>query len=237
MSEEQDCEAAAVSRVTQEQERRIEYRSLRDITCDNLREAIISGEYAPGERLKERELAQAFGVSTTPVKQALQRLELEGLVVSNPLRGSIVSEQVDSLLAETGFIRAVLEGAAAYLAALKATDSDIKRLKTHVQAMRDAANDDQPGSVYAANAAFHEFVHEMSRNFSLHQMATIVRTFGVAMRTRVLIQEEEVQLGLADHVAIADAIASRDPSRSEDLMRRHVVRTVQFLERERPDKG
>lgn len=208
-----------------------EFRYIRDLTCDGLRQAITSGKYAPGERLKENELANAFGVSTTPIKQALQRLEIEGLVRTIPMRGSFVSEEADSILAEAGLIRAALEGVAAYLAAQKANDQGIERLQQQASLMKEAAKSGSSETIAAANTGFHQLIHELSQNYSLRQMVTIVGTFDAAMRSRVLAQEEEVERGLQDHIAIAEAIAAHDPERSEELMRRHVLRATRVLER------
>ena len=96
-------------------------RSLRDRAYDDIREAILTGALRPGERIKERDVAAQMGISTTPVKEALRRLEQDGLVVSQPRRGAVVGPLVLTPPEEILKIRAHLEGLAARFAAEKMT--------------------------------------------------------------------------------------------------------------------
>lgn len=204
------------------------YRSVRDITCNALRRAIIVGELGPGERLKEQELAGKFGVSTTPIKQALQRLETEGLVESNPLRGSRVSARIESTIAETGLLRSALEGLAAYLAAHKANEEDIDRLRAQLQLMRELTNVGDLTGATEANSRFHDLIHEISDNFPLQQMLSIVRSFGEAMREKTLLRPNEARLGLQEHEDVLESIERGDATSSREGMERHVLRSAQI---------
>src|SRR6266571_7047058 len=105
-----------------------EVRSLRDRAYDDIREAILGGALRPGERIKERDVAAQMGISTTPVKEALRRLEQDGLVVSQPRRGAIVGPLVTTRPEEILAIRAHLEGLAARLAAEKMSGEDKRAL-------------------------------------------------------------------------------------------------------------
>ncbi len=91
--------------------------SLRDIATVSLRDAIISGTLKPGEHLKERDLSDKMGISTTPIKEALRILSYEGLVETVPRKGTYVSELVNSSIEEVLLLRANLEGLSAFLAA------------------------------------------------------------------------------------------------------------------------
>lgn len=204
------------------------YRSVRDLTLDGLRRAIILGEFAPGQRLKEQDLAERFGVSTTPVKQALQRLETEGLVESSPMRGCRVSISLDSTIAETGLLRAALEGLAAQLAASKATDTQLGLLDRQLREMREKTLSGDLASASMANTRFHELIHEAAGNFTLQQMLTVVRTFGIAMREKTLLRPNEAEIGLDEHQGIYEAIAKRDGELSRKRMERHVLRAAQL---------
>lgn len=206
-----------------------EFKSVQDLTHEKLRNSIISGEYSAGEWLKERDLAEWIGVSATPVKEALRRLEYEGLVVKVPLRGAYVAPNIDSTLAEMSVLRASLEGVAAYLAASKATESDAKVLEEQLQFMERCAEERDAKAALEANSAFHEMIHGIGRNTFLMQMLEIVRTFDRAYRVRALADEHELVVGLEDHRAIADAIAANDPELAETRMRTHIHRAARPL--------
>lgn len=206
-----------------------EFRSLSDLTHEKLREAILAGEYATGEWLKERNLAEALGVSTTPVKEALRRLEYEGLVVNVPLRGSYVASNIESTLAEMSVLRASLEGVAAYLAASKASSTDVRRLEAQLAHMAQSADSRDVLASVEANRTFHEMIHAIGRNTFLVQMLDIVRTFDKAFRVRALADEDEIVKGLEDHKAVYEAIAANDPELAENEMRAHIKRTAGSL--------
>ena len=108
-----------------------EYKPLRDVVFENLRGAIVEGRLKPGERLMEVQLAEQLGVSRTPVREAIRKLELEGLVVMLPRKGAYVANMSLKDLIDVLEIRASLEGLAASLAAERITDEDIKKLEVY----------------------------------------------------------------------------------------------------------
>ena len=105
------------------------YKPLRDVVFENLREAILEGKLKPGQRLMEVQLAEQLGVSRTPVREAIRKLELEGLVVMLPRKGAYVANMSLKDIMDVLEVRASLEGLAAYLAAERISDEDIKKLK------------------------------------------------------------------------------------------------------------
>jgi len=113
-------------------------KSLRDIAVESIREAIIGGLFKPGEHLKERELSQAMGISTTPIKEAFRILGHEGLVVTVPRKGTYVSEVVQSSMEEILMIKANLEGLCARLAAMKITDAELQALTATLRRMEES---------------------------------------------------------------------------------------------------
>lgn len=205
-----------------------EFKSLRDLTYERIREAIVAGEYPAGAWLKERSLAERFGVSTTPVKEALRRLELEGLVVTEPSRGSYVAPHLQSTLEEMSVLRTSLEGVAAYLAASKATDEEIERLKAQLGRMSECAAQRDVDGAIKANGTFHEMIHAFGRNTFLMQMLEIVRTFERVHRMRALADAAELDEGLRDHTAVFEAIAAHDPVLAEAKMRAHIQRAAEL---------
>ena len=207
-------------------ELRDEYRTLESLTSERLRLAIIQGELVPGERLKERDLSTAWGVSTTPVKEALRRLETEGLVVREPARGAVVAENIKSLLSEMGLLRAALEGVAAYLAAAKADDSDIADLSVQVEEMERLTQSGDVNQVLTANEAFHELIHDVAANRSLNQMLRIVRSYDRATRLKVLSNRSDMERGLKEHIEIFEAISAGNPELAEQKTRSHVLNNL-----------
>jgi len=186
------------------------------------------GEYQPGERLKEQDLAARFGVSATPIKQALQQLASEGLVESSPRRGSWVSEKIDSTIAETGLLRSALEGLAAHLAARKATADDKRRLAEQLALMRELTESGDLAGATEANTRFHEMIHELSANYPLQQMLSVVKSFAEATREKTLLRPNEAQIGLEEHEGVLEAIEEGDPALSRERMERHVIRSAQL---------
>ncbi len=106
------------------------YKPLRDVVFENLREAILEGKLKPGQRLMEVQLAEQLGVSRTPVREAIRKLELEGLVVMLPRKGAYVANMSLKDIMDVLEVRASLEGLA-YLAAERISDEDIKSLKIY----------------------------------------------------------------------------------------------------------
>lgn len=205
------------------------YRSITDLVCDTLRKNIVEGRYAPGSQLKEREVAVEIGVSTTPVKAALQRLALEGLVTSVPMRGSFVAENLGTQISEFGLIRAALEGTAAYLAAMKADADDRERLRRQLETMQRHTDARDLDELIIANAEFHDLIHEIAANPTLRQISEMVRHYDTVTRPRVLADEGQMLRGLIDHQAIFAAVDGRSPLLADERMRGHVLRTTDFL--------
>ena len=106
-----------------------DYKPLRDLVFENLREAILKGDLNPGDRLMEVQLANKLGVSRTPVREAIRKLELEGLVIMLPRKGAYVADMSLKDIIEVLEIRASLEGLAAYLASERMSDENIKKTR------------------------------------------------------------------------------------------------------------
>jgi DNA-binding GntR family transcriptional regulator len=211
------------------------YQSIGDLVCETLRRNILEGRYAPGTQLKERDVAQEIGVSTTPVKSALQRLALEGLVSSVPMRGSFVAENVGTQVAEFGLIRAALEGTAASLAAVKVTEEGIGRLRVQLEEMQRCALARDVQRSIQANATFHDVIHEIANNPTLRQITDMVRTYNLALRPQeVLSDEEQLMQAFEEHQGVFSAIERRSPVLADERMRAHVLRTSEYLRSRTP---
>jgi len=199
-------------------------RGLGDHVQEALREAIISGRFRSGEKLNERLLAAEFGVSTTPVKEALQRLQIDGLVRIEPRRGVYAkfnAEQAEQMM----LARAALEGMIAREAARRADDTALAGLGGHVAAMGRATEAGDVEQLIALNTRFHDAIHAASGCGYLVSLLDGQRMYDRATRLGLLGDSAERKRALREHRAIARALADRDADRAEAAMREHIIRS------------
>ncbi|MHA6344089.1 GntR family transcriptional regulator [Roseivivax sp. CAU 1761] len=170
-------------------------------------EAIDTGAYRPGDRLVESDLAERFGVSRTPIREALQRLETQSLLTRDG-RSLIVASLDHNQMAELYAVRTELEGLAARLAARHATEEEILVLSEMVEADQALLND--PAALARANRRFHSQIHLASHNRFLVQQLDLVHRSMALMATTSLAAQGRGTVALNEHRAIVEAIARRD---------------------------
>jgi len=188
-----------------------------DMVAALIRQLIITGELAAGEQLRQRDLAQRFGVSQTPVREALRRLESEGLVVGDTHRGFTVVEPDDGPVEENFQIRAALESLGASLAARKIDAAGISRLQDLNRQMAALAEDDPR---YAdLNREFHFALYEFSRSPLL---MSLMRLLWASLRggPRVLRTQAE---SARQHDAILDALRAGDAEAAAARTYQHIM--------------
>ncbi|MFW2542520.1 GntR family transcriptional regulator [Primorskyibacter sp. 2E107] len=189
-------------------------------------EAIDGGIYRPGDRLVESELAERFGVSRTPIREALQRLETQSLLTRDG-RSLIVASLDHNQMSELYAVRCELEGLAARLAARHATEEEIQVLAEMVDEDRALLND--PTALSRANRRFHKMIHLASHNRFLVQQLDLVHRSMALMATTSLAAEGRGEKALSEHSAIVDAIARRDEDAAYQALRDHI--SVAFVTR------
>ncbi|MBN8185748.1 MAG: GntR family transcriptional regulator [Salipiger thiooxidans] len=189
-------------------------------------EAIDTGVYRPGDRLVESELAERFGVSRTPIREALQRLETQSLLTRDG-RSLIVASLDHNQMAELYVVRTELEGLAARLAARHASEEEITVLREMVSEDRALLND--PSALSRANRRFHKMIHLASHNRFLVQQLDLVHRSMALMATTSLAAQGRGEIALAEHKAIVDAIARRDEDAAYKALRDHI--SVAFVTR------
>ena len=193
-------------------------------------EAIDVGVYRPGDRLVESELAERFGVSRTPVREALQRLETQSLL-SRDGRSLIVASLDHSQLAELYVVRSELEGLAARLAARHANAEEIAVLQEMIE--DDKALVDQPNLLSRANRRFHRQIHLASHNRYLFQQLDLVYRSMALMATTSLAATGRGETALAEHQTIVDAIRNRDEQAAYEALKAHI--SMAFVQRLKTD--
>ena len=191
-----------------------------------LLEAIDVGVFKPGDRLVESDLAERFGVSRTPIREALQRLETQSLLARDG-RSLIVASLSHNQMSELYVVRAELEGLAARLAARHAADEEIQVLRGMIEADRKLMAD--PSALSRANRRFHKQIHLASHNRYLVQQLDLVHRSMALMATTSLAVEGRGEVAMEEHNAIVEAIAHRDEDAAQEALRNHI--SVAFVTR------
>ncbi|WP_439124068.1 GntR family transcriptional regulator [Marivita sp.] len=189
-------------------------------------EAIDVGVYRPGDRLVESDLAERFGMSRTPIREALQRLETQSLLTRDG-RSLIVASLDHNQMAELYVVRTELEGLAARLAARHATEEEVKVLQDMVH--DDRALLDDPSALARANRRFHKQIHLASHNRFLVQQLDLVHRSMALMATTSLAAQGRGEIALAEHQAIVDAVTERNEDAAYKALRDHI--SVAFVTR------
>ena len=193
-------------------------------------EAIDIGVYKPGDRLVESELAERFGVSRTPIREALQRLETQSLL-SRDGRSLIVSSLDHNQLSELYIVRAELEGLAARLAAQHATPEELEVLQQMIDA--DQALLDDPRKLSQSNRKFHKQVHLASHNrFLVQQLDMVHRSMALLANTSLAVEGRGAD-ALGEHQALVDAMVAGDGEAASAAIKNHLSQA--FMTRLRLD--
>ncbi|WP_102226008.1 GntR family transcriptional regulator [Acidimangrovimonas sediminis] len=187
-------------------------------------EAIDSGLYRPGDRLVESELAERFGVSRTPIREALQRLETQSMLTRDG-RSLIVASLDHNQLAELYAVRTELESLAARLAARHASDEEIRVLKDMAAADRRLMGDAQ--ALSRANRRFHKQIHLASHNRFLVQQLDLVHRSMALLATTSFSAEGREEVALDEHDAVVAAIAARDEDEAARHLRHHISKAFE----------
>lgn len=192
--------------------------SLVDVSKDYIRGKISAGEFLPGFRLKERELSTELGISRIPIREAIRDLSMEGFVTILPRRGAVVAELQPEDLDDIFEVRLALEVMECVLAARRASEAEIARMRACVAAANEAMAQGDRDAVDAANGEFHDVLVEMGHNPVLAQVMEPLRN-----RLQWLLrQNKDVTAICREHDEIAEAIANHDVERARELARIHV---------------
>ena len=210
------------------QERTPLVRNASAAATELIREAIIDGRLAPGQRLKEEELARELGISRTPVREALLMLQAEGLVDAVPNRGAVVSSHDAEDLEDLYQLRALLEGHAARRAAMNVTHETIADLWASCERFEGLADGDVKELV-KENLVFHNTIVEASGSKRVAQLVGKLIELPLVYRSYIWYPPQQRQISLHYHRQIARALEARDGERAELVMKEHVFEARDLL--------
>lgn len=195
---------------------------LRHQVVTRIRDAIVSGEFKPGQRLVERDLCERFGVSRPPVREALRQLDAEGFVQTIANRGPIVAELDFGTVRALYEVRAVLEAQAAKLFAERASQEEIQALHQAVRLIEVAYDEGSVDEKLAAKNRFYDIIIKGSRNELLSSMFRTINERSNLMRRMSMSSKERLPKSLSEIRAIVDAITARNSAKAFELTLVHV---------------
>lgn len=195
---------------------------LRDVVFNTLRQAILTGELKPGERLMEIHLADKLGVSRTPVREAIRRLELEGLVTMLPRKGAQVAHITEKNMSDVLEVRLVLDELAVVLACERITDDEIAQLNEACDKFEKAIDSGQIRDITSADVAFHDIIFNASRNMRLSQIVNNLAEQMYRYRFEYIKDSSGWQSLIHEHRIITDAISKRDSETASKAIHLHV---------------
>jgi DNA-binding GntR family transcriptional regulator len=188
-----------------------------------IEEQIATGVRRPGTRLDEQELAAEFGVSRTPIREALIQLGAAGVVEMRPRRGAIVAEVGPARLCEMFELMADLEAMCARLAARRISDAEQKQLLQAHQACEVARDAQDPDEYYRRNEVFHHRIYAASHNgFLAEQALALSRRLRPYRRLQLRVRNR-MQTSYSEHQAVVDAILAGDGEAAAEALRGHVT--------------
>ena len=203
-----------------------EYLPLRDVVFNTLRQAILRGELKPGERLMEIQLANKLGVSRTPIREAIRKLELEGRVLMIPRKGAEVAEITEKNLRDVLEVRGALEELAVQLACDRIDKEGIRNLKKSAKEFEAVLDSDDITQIAEADVAFHDVIYIATDNTRLIQLLNNLREQMYRYRVEYLKQKECHPKLLAEHQDIIRAIENGERDKAAKITSQHIDNQV-----------
>lgn len=208
------------------------YKPLREVVTETLREAIVNGVLKPGERLMEIQLAEELGVSRTPVRESIRKLELEGFVVMVPRRGTYVADLSIKDINEVYEIRTVLDVLAAGLAAERITEEEQEQLERILFQVGELVEANDIEKLIEVDSQFHDILYRASRNDRLVGIINNLREQFTRFRSISMKYPGRLKNTLEEHTRLVEAIAQRNPDLAQQVAREHMENSEQILLKE-----
>lgn len=199
-----------------------EYLPLRDIVFQTLRKAIITGELQPGERLMETQLGEKLGVSRTPIREAIRKLELEGLVVMVPRKGAQVAQFTEKDIQDVLEVRAALEALACKLTCKNMDDRVLLKLQLVIKEYEYAAEQGDIETMIQKDVEFHEAIFNATQNDKLVQLFNNLREQVHRYRIAYMKNTSQSETVNAEHIEILEALKEGNEERVAELAAQHI---------------
>lgn len=206
-----------------------EYLPLRDVVFNTLRQAILRGELKPGERLMEIQLANKLGVSRTPIREAIRKLELEGLVLMIPRKGAEVADIKEKNLRDVLEVRSALETLSVRLACERITDEQIEELKRAAKEFKFTLKSGDITKIAEADVKFHDVIYEATENKKLIQLLNNLREQMYRYRVEYLKNETAHAKLLKEHEEIISKIEKRETQAAIASVCQHIDNQVEAV--------
>ena len=206
-----------------------EYLPLRDVVFNTLRQAILKGELKPGERLMEIALAERLGVSRTPIREALRKLELEGLVVMIPRRGAQVANITERDLNDVLEVRLALESLAIEKTCMSITEEVLEQLAEAERVFESLIPSGDLVKLAEADEAFHEIINQASGNLRLNQVLNNLREQMYRYRLEYLKEEDSRKQLVTEHEEMISALRAGDTAEAKQIAFCHVENQRQAI--------
>lgn len=199
-----------------------EYLPLRDVVFHTLRQDILRGDLKPGERLMEMALAERLGVSRTPIREAMRKLELEGLVVMIPRRGAQVANITEKDLNDVLEVRIALENMAMEKACDRMTEEELSRLEEAARYFEKATAEGDLVKMAETDMAFHEIIYQASENRRLIQVLNNIKEQIYRYRVEYLKEEETRNTLVREHKELTEALRAHNVKKAQELSFQHI---------------
>ena len=217
-----------------------DYLPLRDVVFNTLRQAILRGEMEPGERLMEIQLAQKLGVSRTPIREAIRKLELEGLVIMIPRKGAEVAHITEKDMRDVLEVRCTLEELAVALACKNVTPERIMDLRAANKVFESAIVSKDVVNIVDADVQFHDTIYAMTDNDRLIQIINKLREQMYRYRLEYVKDARTHSILINEHNDIIQKLADKDVEGAKMFMRQHIrnqekgiIRLLNYYEEKR----
>ena len=205
------------------------YKPLRDVVFERLRKAIVEGALKPGQRLMEVQLAEQLGVSRTPVREAIRKLELEGLVIMLPRKGAYVADMSIKDVIDLLEVRSALEGLAASLAAERMMPENIEKLKSISNELKENVENSNLAETLKKDVEFHQCIFEASGNNKLVQMINSLWEQVYRFREGYMSDYNAALEIIKEHEKLIGAIENGESDKASKYAREHIEKAEQYM--------
>lgn len=214
-----------------EDAKRKKKKLLREQVYNNIKIAIISGEFEPNKRLIEEKLAEDMKTSRTPVREAIQKLEKEGLIYRLPRGGFAVKGVTEEEVEEVFGLRGILEGYAGFLATARIEENELKTLEDIIKMEEVCLEDMNTDEFIRLDAEFHEVLYRAAKNTRLFTLLNDLRDYIYRYRVIILRYQRKPHLAVQDHKEMLASIRAKNARQVEKLVRKHMTRGKDIIKK------